>query len=154
MVGIRSFLLGGVFGLMLAWGATGAAAAAETEAKAPFAARIFIGLWEGIDDSDGSLTQRSIVCEGPTSCRVIGADSFLTLCKGGRGVLHGTGTITRGVLKVPGFTLTCFDGLSVSVDTTFTPDFRNGTLVEQTANPQIKPITFHRISHPEHGGAR
>jgi hypothetical protein len=152
MAGIRSFLLGGVFGLVLASGAAGTAAAAD--AKALSAARIFIGLWEGIDDSDGSLTQRSIVCEGPTSCRVLGADTFLTLCRGGRGVLQGRGSISRGILKVPGFTLTCFDGVSVSVDTTFTPDFRNGTLVERTVNPRIKPITFHRISHPERGGAR
>ena len=148
MVGTRKFLLGGAFGLMLASGATGTVVAAEAEAKTSSATRTFVGLWEGVDASDGSLTQRSITCERPNSCIVLGADSFLALCKGGRGVLQGTGTIARGVLKVPGFTLTCFDGPSVSVDTTFTPDFRNGTLVEQTANPQIKPITFHRISRP------
>jgi hypothetical protein len=150
MVGIRSLLLGGVVGLMFASGEAGTAAAADADpdAKTFAAARMFTGLWEGIDDSDGSLTQRSIVCEASRSCRVLGADTFLTLCRGGRGVLHGTGTITKGILKVPGFTLTCFDGPSVSVDTTFTPDLRKGTLVEQTVNPLIKPITFHKISHP------
>jgi hypothetical protein len=148
MVGIRNLLLGGVVGLMFASGEAGTAATADPDTKTFAAARMFTGLWEGIDDSDGSLTQRSIVCEASGSCRVLGADTFLTLCRGGRGVLHGTGTITRGILKVPGFTLTCFDGPSVSVDTTFTPDLRKGTLVEQTVNPLIKPITFHKISHP------
>ena len=146
MPGIRNVLLGGALGLMLA--SSAAAPAAEAEAKASVATRTFVGLWEGVDASDGSLTQRSITCEGPDACRVLGADSFLTLCKGGRGVLQGTGRIAEGVLKVPGFTLTCFGGPSVSVDTTFTPDRRNGTLVERTANPQIQPITFHRISQP------
>ena len=147
MLGTRKYLLGGTFGLMLVSGATGTALAAEADSKA-FFARTFVGLWEGIDASDGSLTQRSITCERPNSCKVLGADSFLALCKGGRGVLQGTGAIAKGVLKVPGFTLTCFGGPSVSVDTTFTPDRRNGTLVERTANPQIQPITFHRISRP------
>ena len=148
MVGVRNILLGGAFGLMLASSAAGPASAVDAEAKVSAATRMFVGLWEGVDASDGSLTQRSITCEGPDACKVLGADSFLTLCKGGRGVLQGMGRIAEGVLKVPGFTLTCFGGPSVSVDTTFTPDRRNGTLVEQTANPQIKPITFHRISRP------
>ncbi len=150
MAGIRSLLLGGMLGFVLASGEAGTATAADADpgAKERGAVRMFNGLWEGIDDSDGSLTQRSIVCESSRSCRVLGADTFLTICEGGRGVLHGTGTITKGILKVPGFTLTCFDGPSVSVDTTFTPNPRTGTLVEQTVSPQIKPITFHKISDP------
>jgi hypothetical protein len=39
---------------------------------------------------------------------------------------------------VPGYTPTCANGASVRVDTTFTPDFRNGILVEQTVNPSSR----------------
>ncbi len=52
---------------------------------------------------------------------------------------------------VPGFTLSCSSGAAVSVDATFTPDLLNGTLVEQTVNPDIPSITFHRISLPPRG---
>ena len=102
----------------------------------------------GVDPGDGSLTQRSIICDGEDVCRVLGSDSFFTLCGGEQGILEGIGTVERGVLHVPGFTLTCSDGASVSVDTTFTPDVRNGTLVEQTVSPDIAAITFHRLSLP------
>jgi hypothetical protein len=108
--------------------------------------RPFVGLWEGVDPGDGSLTQRAITCDRDGRCEVLGSDSFFRLCDGTQGILEGTGSVRDGVLAVPGFTLTCANGARVSVDTAFTPDRRNGTLVEQTANPNIAAITFHRLS--------
>jgi hypothetical protein len=125
------------------------AADAATKANTPAATRTFVGLWEAVDPNDGSLTQRSITCEGPEACQVLGADTFFTFCNGSRGLLQGTGSIAKGVLSVPNFTLTCFEtGHSVPAATTFEPDRRNGTLVQHSSNPQIKPITFHKISQP------
>jgi len=124
--------------------AAGAGAARAGEGVGPAA---FIGMWEGVDPLDGGLTQRSITCEG-TRCTVLGADQVWTSCGGGRGRLTGTGTVDGKVLKVPDFTLDCEEGGELPVDTTFTHDPANGTLVERTANPNIPTITFHRISVP------
>jgi hypothetical protein len=108
--------------------------------------RPFIGLWEGIDPGDGSLTQRSITCTRSGDCRILGADTFFRLCNGKRGIIQGRGAIRQRVLRAPGLTLSCFDGPSVSVDSTYTPDGLNRTLVERTNDLRIKPITFHKIS--------
>ena len=105
-----------------------------------------------VDPDDGSLTQRAITCDRDGLCEVLGSDTFFSLCDGTQGMLKGTETVQGGVLTMPGFTLTCSDGASVSVDTTFTPDLRNATLIEQTVNPEIAAITFHRLSLPPHGG--
>ena len=37
---------------------------------------MFIGLWEAVDPSDGSLTQRSISCDDNGQCTILGSDSF------------------------------------------------------------------------------
>jgi len=121
------------------------AGAQATQRDGHAGARWFIGLWEGVDPGDGSLTQRAITCER-NECEVLGSDSFFRLCDGTQGILEGAGSIDDGVLAVPDFTLTCANGAAVSVDTTFTPDFRNRTLVEQTADPNIAAITFHKLS--------
>lgn len=114
----------------------------------------FVGLWEGVDPGDGSLTQRAITCDENGACLVLGSDSFFTLCGSARGLLRGDGTISDVALRVPGFTLTCADDAEnpISVDTTFTLDRANGTLLEKTVNPNIQPITFHKMS--KGGGAR
>ena len=107
----------------------------------------FIGLWEGIDTGDGSLTQRQITRTPDGSFMILGADSLFSFCKTNQGILRGQGSIEEGVLKVPEFTLTCFkDNKEVSVDTTFSFDPQNRTLLEKTVEPTISPITFHRIS--------
>ena len=105
------------------------------------------GLWEGIDPGNGSLTQRQITCEKDNSCLVLGSSSFWSFCDSARGLLRGEGLIEDKDLNVPGFTLTCTDdGRNISVDTTFSLDIRNQELFEQTVNPDIDPITFHKIS--------
>jgi hypothetical protein len=109
-------------------------------------ARRLSGLWEGIDPGDGRLT-----CDSDGTCAVLGSDSFFSLCSGAQGILEGSGILEAGVLVVPAFALSCSNGAAVSVDTTFTLDLRNATLIEQTVNPEIAAITFHRLSLPPHG---
>ncbi len=107
----------------------------------------FIGLWEGVDTGDGSLTQRQITRTPDGSFIILGADSFFSFCKINQGILRGEGSIEEDVLKVPEFTLTCFkDKKEVSVDTSFSFDHQNRTLLEKTVDPTISPITFHKIS--------
>ena len=107
----------------------------------------FSGLWEGVDTGDGSLTQRQITCTKDGSCLILGADSLFSFCDTNQGILRGQGSIDGDVLNVPGFTLTCIkDNKEVSVDTTFSLDRHNLTLLEQTVEPSISPITFNKIS--------
>ncbi len=107
----------------------------------------FSGLWEGIDTGDGSLTQRQITCAQDDSCLVLGADSLFSFCETNQGILRGQGSIDGNVLNVPDFTLTCIqDNKEVSVDTTFSLDLHNRTLLEESVDPNISPITFHKVS--------
>lgn len=109
--------------------------------------RSFIGLWEAVDPSDGSLTQRSINCDRDGNCSILGSDSFWVVCGSPRGILRGAGFLNGGELRVPEFTLTCTeDQRDLVVDTTFIPDRRNRTLREEHVNPNIPTIIFHRTS--------
>jgi hypothetical protein len=136
--------------LPLLWPAAGSAA----EGGPPTREVDLIGLWEGVDPADGSLTQRSITCDAGGACRVLGSDQFFSFCEnsGGRGLLAGTGSIENGALAVPDFSLTCADGSATpEFFTRFSLDRRNGTLVEDTDGPP-PTITFHRLSAPVRGG--
>jgi hypothetical protein len=128
--------------LPLAWPAFGS----ETDGPRAQTAD-FIGLWAGVDLDDGSFSQRAITCDRERTCRVLGSDQFLSFCPRaeGRGLLEGEGRIEDGVLNLPEFTLTCADGTSVGIPTTFSLDRRNGTLVEDTDGPPAT-FSFHRLS--------
>lgn len=147
-------LTGSIAGLMvLGASSIGAADAVRASSAGP---RDFIGLWEGVDPLDGSLTQRAITCDHDDVCEVLGSDQFFSFCvvdegEGreilqGRGFLQGSGTIEDGVLVLPGFVLTCADGRATpAFPTTFTLDPANGTLIEDTDGPP-PTIVFHRLS--------
>ena len=109
--------------------------------------RQLTGLWEGIDPGDGSLTQRQITCDRVGNCLVLGSDSFWSFCGSDRGLLRGEGFIDDGVLNVPDFTLTCTEvDRAIGANAVFSLDLRNRTLVEETDNPNIPSITFHKTS--------
>ena len=114
--------------LPLAWPVAGSADGLRTRAAD------FIGLWEGVDEDDGSLAQRAITCDEDRTCRVLGAEQFFSTCDdhGGRGMLAGVGTLEDGVINVPEFALTCPDGTAFTLATIFSLDRRNGTLIEDT----------------------
>lgn len=104
----------------------------------------FIGLWEGIDPDDGASQYRSITRNEDGTFSLIGRATYLGLCGGtDRGVIIGTGIVESGVLKI-NTTVTCFNGYqSVSVGANYTPDRKNGTLVEVRSIPMRPPIIFH-----------
>ncbi len=100
-----------------------------------------------IDPGDGSLTQRQIRCAQDGSCLVLGADSLFSFCETNQGLLRGQGSIEGDILKVPDFTLTCIkDNQQVSVDTSFSFEPHNRTILEETVEPSISPIRFHKVS--------
>jgi hypothetical protein len=107
----------------------------------------FIGLWEGVDEDDGSLAQRAITCEEDRTCRVLGAEQFFSTCDdhGGCGIIEGTGTIEERVLNVPVLTLTCPDGASFALAAIYSLDRRNGTLIEDTEG-EPATLILHRLS--------
>ena len=135
-----------IVSIALAIAAAAVTAPAIANADSGDARQTFVGLWEAVDPSDGSLTQRSISCDQAGVCAVLGSDSFWVVCGSPRGILRGEGSVVDGVLSVPGFTLSCTDGPTLTVATTFVPDRRNRTLIEQHANPNIGPIVFHRVT--------
>ena len=109
--------------------------------------RAFIGLWEAVDPSDGSLTQRSISCDRDGMCSILGSDSFWVVCGSPRGILRGEGILEDDGLRVPDFTLTCTEaGFDLTVDTLFVLDRSNRTLLEKHLDAPIPTIEFHRKS--------
>jgi hypothetical protein len=139
----KRFLVVTALVLPLAWPAPG-----STDGPRPRAAD-FIGLWEGVDEDDGSLAQRAITCEEDRTCRILGAEQFFSSCDdhGGRGIIEGTGTIEGGVFNVPDFTLTCADGTAFTLEANFSLDRRNGTLIEDTeGEPEPETMILHRLS--------
>ena len=138
---VKRLLVVTALGLSLAWPVVGSA-----DGPRPRAAD-FIGLWEGVDEDDGSLAQRAITCNEDRTCRILGAEQFFSSCDdhGGRGIIEGTGTIEGGVFNVPDFTLTCADGTAFALATNFSLDRRNGTLIED-AEGEPETMILHRLS--------
>lgn len=131
--------------------------------------RVFVGLWEGIDPSDGSTQHVSITCaegfrdgqrsatsgssathrqgrdQAVTICDVRLTDTFFTDCAGAMGFAQGDGAIEDGFLVVAEFRLACQNGDTLTDSELFIPDFANGTLINDDGRP---PSTvFHRISN-------
>jgi hypothetical protein len=111
--------------------------------------RLFVGLWVGIDPTDGSVARLSITCDQDGVCEVLVAETAFTACGGSsEGLIRGTGVIEAGVLRVP-ITLTCFaTGTVIGDNAQYTPDFRNGTLVQEGQNPDFEPVAYHKVSLP------
>ena len=64
---VRASLVVTALLLSLTWPAPGSAEGPRTRAAD------FIGLWEGVDEDDGSLAQRAITCDEDGTCRILGA---------------------------------------------------------------------------------
>ena len=107
----------------------------------------FVGLWEGIDESDGSEAQRSITLNSNGTFKIIGQESKIDGCPG-RGMLTGTGVLEDGSIIVDDFSIFC-DGQSVplveEVEATYKPNKRNGILIEVFPGP-YPPMILHKIS--------
>ena len=138
---VRASLVVTALLLSLTWPAPGSAEGPRTRAAD------FIGLWEGVDEDDGSLAQRAITCDEDGTCRILGAEQFFSSCDehGGRGIIIGVGTLEKGVINVPELTLTCPDGTRFTLATIFSLDPRNGTLIEDTDGEAATQV-LHRLS--------
>jgi hypothetical protein len=53
--------------------------------------RPFVGLWEGIDPTDGGDALRSITCAKDQTCNLAPTDTVISLCGSGTGFAAGTG---------------------------------------------------------------
>jgi hypothetical protein len=110
----------------------------------------FIGLWQGVDFSDGSEAQRSITLNSDGTFNIIGQEPYTSGCGEDRGMITGTGVFDGGVIITDDFMLTCFNGNGPfgPGKATYTPDKRNGTLIESFPVPsEFPPTTFHKISN-------
>jgi hypothetical protein len=122
----------------------------ETTDGAFAGTRLFVGFWLGIDPIDGSVARLSITCDRDGVCEILVAETAFTVCGGSAdGLVRATGVIEAGVLQVPDFTLTCFaTGTVTHGAVEYTPDFQNGTLVQQGDDPAFEPIAYHKVSLP------
>jgi hypothetical protein len=92
----------------------------------------------------------SITCDQDGVCEILVAETAFTFCDGSSdGLGRGTGSIDAGVLEVPDFTLSCFaTGTVIDINPKYTPDFGNGTLVQEGDTPGVEPIVYHKVSLP------
>ena len=109
----------------------------------------FVGLWEGIDDNDGSESQRSITLNSDGTFKIIGQEPFVIGCEG-RGMVTGTGVLEDNIIIVNDFLVTCFNdppsGPYPDI-ARYIPNRLNGTLIEDFPNSsEFLPINLHRIS--------
>ncbi len=111
----------------------------------------FIGLWQGIDLTDGSEVQRSITYNRDGTFTILGYETFYTGCEGDRGIVEATAVLEDGALISKDFTLTCFkeNGLEVIGPNVikFFPDILNRTLEENYGGlGDFDPTVLHKIS--------
>jgi hypothetical protein len=109
----------------------------------------FIGLWQGVDDLDGSESQRSITINSDGTFNIIGFEPYTSGCEGERGKITGTGMLEEGVIVSNDFTLTCYNDLGpfTVIQAEYKPDKLNGTLIEQVGGGDFPSIIFHKISN-------
>ena len=130
--------------------------ASTVQAGGLFPKLYFVGLWQGVDNNDGSEAQRSITLNRDGTFNIIGQEPYTSGCKGERGMVTGTGVLEDGVIFSDDFTLTCFVVIEppdppgpFTVQTEYIPDKLNGTLIEQTIckTCDFEPTIFHKISN-------
>lgn len=123
--------------------------ASTVQAGGIFQQFYFIGLWEGIDSSDGSEAQRSITLNSNGTFNIIGQEPYTSGCKGERGMVTATGVLEGGVIISEDFTLSCFNdnGPFGPGEVTYKPDKLNGTLIEDFPDSIFGPMVLHKISN-------
>jgi hypothetical protein len=122
--------------------------ASTVQAGGLFQKLYFVGLWEGIDEFDGSEAQRSITLNSNGTFKIIGQESNIIGCHG-RGMLTGTGVLEDGIINVDDFEITCDDttyGPWLDEKATYKPNKLNGTLIEVFPDSEFLPMNLHKIS--------
>ena len=123
--------------------------ASTVQAGGLFQKLYFIGLWEGIDNYDGSEAQRSITLNRDGTFNIIGQEPITSGCAGERGMVTATGVLEGGVINSDDFTLSCFNdnGPFGPGEVTYKPDKLNGTLIEDFPDSIFGPMVLHKISN-------
>jgi len=104
----------------------------------------FTGLWQGIDNIDGSLRTLSFAdLDGDGVWEVRGHDTYWTLCDGPGGLEDITGKIEKGVLHAKG-TLSCANGKKVPIETRYEPQgpLDKGMVVEHVVGKAFRTLLF------------
>lgn len=108
----------------------------------------FTGLWQGVDNVDGSLRTLSFAdLDGDGVWEVRGHDTFWTLCDGPGGLEDTIGKIEKGNLHTKG-TLACANGKKVPMETRYEPQegsIAKGMVVEHVEGKPFRTLLF-RIS--------
>jgi hypothetical protein len=110
--------------------------------------RFFLGLWEGIDPSDGSGVLYSLSdIDRDGVIEIIGRETFFTTCNG-EGVVTGKGTAKQGSLLVAEVLLKCRSGPEFPAPATFEAIKREDVLifVVPANDPAALPSILHRVS--------
>lgn len=111
----------------------------------------FVGLWQGLDSSDGSTQFLSITCSHRRSCDVrLNDTAFTTSCQNQIGFAQGEGSI-KGLVLTVDLTLSCsnLDGTSNTAGSQvneFVLDRKNRTLTNINDDPFPLSNVFHKIS--------
>jgi hypothetical protein len=122
--------------------------ASNAQAGGIFQKLYFVGLWQGVDNSDGSEAQRAITLNDDGTFNIIGQEPYTNGCGGERGMVTGTGVLEGGVIISEDFTLICFNGNGPFYDRAiYKPDKLNGTLIEDFPDSVFGPTSFHKISN-------
>ena len=108
----------------------------------------FVGLWQGIQDDDGSLATVSISdIDGDGVFDIRQHEFFLSSCNGGFGIIVGTATVDGDMLNRH-VTLTCSDGSNqIDCEGSYQYMPMHDILVLFRDNPLATPDTYHRISN-------
>ncbi len=104
----------------------------------------FTGLWQGVDNVDGSLRTLSFAdLDGDGIWEVRGHDTYWTLCEGPGGLEDTTGTVENGVLRTKGG-IRCANGKNVPVVTTYMPHgpVADGMVVEHVEGKAFRTLLF------------
>ena len=104
----------------------------------------FTGLWQGIDNIDGSLRTLSFAdVDGDGVWEVRGHDTYWTLCEGPGGLEDTTGKIEKGNLHTKG-TLACANGKKVPMETRYEPQgpLSKGIVLEYVEGKPFRTLLF------------
>ena len=104
----------------------------------------FTGLWQGIDNVDGSLRTLSFAdLDGDGVWEVRGHDTYWTLCDGPGGLEDTMGKVENGALHTKG-TLACMNGKKVPIETRYEPHgpISNGMVVEHVVGKAFRTLLF------------
>lgn len=104
----------------------------------------FTGLWQGIDNVDGSLRTLSFAdVDGDGVWEVRGHDTYWTLCDGPGGLEDTTGKVEKGALHTKG-TLSCMNGKKVPMETRYEPQgpLSKGIVLEHVEGKPFRTLLF------------